>query len=112
MASQEQTPEDPKKDHAPLQGHLTWWQVMPQEFPGLLSAQLVCERKPEHLEPWLARAAESPLVPLQRFASGLGPGGAVPAEREVSGSLPGPGAAGPCGGTGLPGKFMTVMDGL
>jgi hypothetical protein len=42
-------------------------------------AQLVCERKPEHLEPWLARAAESPLVPLQRFAPGLGRGGDVPA---------------------------------
>lgn len=34
-------------------------------------AQLVRQRQPEHLDPWLARAAESPLVPLQRFAKGL-----------------------------------------
>jgi transposase len=34
-------------------------------------AQLVGQRQPEHLDPWLARAAESPLVPLQRFAKGL-----------------------------------------
>jgi transposase len=35
-------------------------------------AQLVRQRQPEHLDPWLARAAESPLVPLQRFAKELG----------------------------------------
>ena len=34
-------------------------------------AQLVRQRQPAQLDPWLARAAESPLVPLQRFASGL-----------------------------------------
>jgi transposase len=34
-------------------------------------AQLVRERQPDHLDSWLARAAESPLVPLQRFAKGL-----------------------------------------
>jgi transposase len=34
-------------------------------------APLVRERQPDHLEPWLARAAESPCVPLQRFAKGL-----------------------------------------
>jgi transposase len=34
-------------------------------------AQLVRERQPDPLEPWLARAAESPLAPLQRFAKGL-----------------------------------------
>jgi transposase len=34
-------------------------------------AQLVHQRQPEHLEPWLARAVESPLVLLQRFAKGL-----------------------------------------
>jgi transposase len=34
-------------------------------------APLVRERTPEQLDPWLARAAESPLVPLQRFAKGL-----------------------------------------
>jgi transposase len=33
--------------------------------------QLVREREPDHLDPWLARAAESPLMPLQRFAKGL-----------------------------------------
>jgi transposase len=33
--------------------------------------RLVRERQPDHLDPWLARAAESPLVPLQRFAKGL-----------------------------------------
>jgi transposase len=34
-------------------------------------AQLVRQRQPTQLDPWLARAAESPLVPLQRFAKGL-----------------------------------------
>jgi transposase len=34
-------------------------------------ARLVREREPDHLDPWRARAAESPLVPLQRFAKGL-----------------------------------------
>jgi transposase len=34
-------------------------------------AQLVRQRQSQHLDPWLARAAESPLVPLQRFAKGL-----------------------------------------
>jgi transposase len=34
-------------------------------------AQPVRERQPDHLDPWLARAADSPLVPLQRFAKGL-----------------------------------------
>jgi transposase len=34
-------------------------------------AQLVRQRQPARLDPWLARAAESPLVPLQRFANGL-----------------------------------------
>ena len=34
-------------------------------------AQLVRQRQPDQLDPWLARAAESPLVPLQRFAKGL-----------------------------------------
>ena len=34
-------------------------------------AQLVRERQPDRLDPWLARAADSPLVPLQRFAKGL-----------------------------------------
>jgi len=34
-------------------------------------AQLVRQRQPAPLDPWLARAAESPLVPLQRFANGL-----------------------------------------
>jgi transposase len=33
--------------------------------------QLVRERQPDHLDPWLAQAAESPLAPLQRFAKGL-----------------------------------------
>jgi transposase len=33
--------------------------------------RLVRERQPDHLDPWLARAAESPLGPLQRFAKGL-----------------------------------------
>jgi transposase len=40
--------------------------VLAQDF-----AQLVRERQPDHLDPWLARAAESPLVPFQRFAKGL-----------------------------------------
>jgi transposase len=31
----------------------------------------VHEREPDQLDPWLARAAESPLRPLQRFAKGL-----------------------------------------
>jgi transposase len=34
-------------------------------------ARLVREREPDRLNPWLARAAESPHVPLQRFAKGL-----------------------------------------
>jgi transposase len=34
-------------------------------------AQLVRERQPEQLDPWLARAAESPLAPLQRLAKGI-----------------------------------------
>jgi len=34
-------------------------------------ARLVRERQPDQLEPWLARAAESPHIPLQRFAKGL-----------------------------------------
>jgi transposase len=34
-------------------------------------AQLVLERQPDHLDPWLARAAASPLGPLQRVAKGL-----------------------------------------
>ena len=29
------------------------------------------ERTPEQLKPWLARAADSPLTPLQRFAKGI-----------------------------------------
>jgi transposase len=33
-------------------------------------AQLVRERRPEPLDPWLARAADSPLTPLQRLATG------------------------------------------
>jgi transposase len=34
-------------------------------------AQLVRQRQAQQLDPWLARAAESPLGPLQRFAKGL-----------------------------------------
>ena len=34
-------------------------------------AQLVRERTPEQLDPWRARAADSSLTPLQRFAKGL-----------------------------------------
>jgi transposase len=34
-------------------------------------AQLVRKRRPEQLDPWLARAADSPLTPLQRFAKGI-----------------------------------------
>jgi transposase len=34
-------------------------------------AQLVRERTPERLDPWLARAADSSLTPLQRFAKGI-----------------------------------------
>ena len=34
-------------------------------------ARLVRERQPDPLDPWLARAAASPLTPLQRFAKGL-----------------------------------------
>jgi hypothetical protein len=46
MASQEQTPEDPKKDHSPqVAGAIALVQDL---------AQFRCERKPEHLEPWLA----------------------------------------------------------
>jgi transposase len=33
--------------------------------------RLVRERQPDQLDPWLARVAESPLAPLQRFAKGL-----------------------------------------
>jgi transposase len=33
-------------------------------------AQLVRQRQPTQLAPWLARAADSPLVPLPRFANG------------------------------------------
>jgi transposase len=33
--------------------------------------RLVRERQPDQLAPWLARAAESPLTPLQRFAKGI-----------------------------------------
>jgi transposase len=39
--------------------------VLAQDF-----AQLVRERQPDQLDPWLARAAESPCVSLQRFAKG------------------------------------------
>jgi transposase len=34
-------------------------------------AQLVRQRQSQHLDPWLARVAERPLVPLQRLAKGL-----------------------------------------
>jgi transposase len=34
-------------------------------------AQLVRQRQASQLDPWLARAAESPIAPLQRFAKGL-----------------------------------------
>ena len=34
-------------------------------------AQLTRERQPDQLDAWLVRAAESPLVPLQRSAKGL-----------------------------------------
>jgi transposase len=34
-------------------------------------AQPVRQRQPAQLDPWLARAAESPLVPLQQFTKGL-----------------------------------------
>jgi transposase len=34
-------------------------------------AQLVRQRQARHLDPWLARAAGSPVMPLQRFAKGL-----------------------------------------
>jgi transposase len=52
---------------------------LPAQQPELASAialaqdvtRLVRERQPDQLEPWLARAAESPHVPLQRFANGL-----------------------------------------
>jgi transposase len=40
--------------------------VLAQDF-----AQLVRERQPDQLDPWLARAAVSPLMSLQRFAKGL-----------------------------------------
>jgi transposase len=40
--------------------------VLAQDF-----AQLVREQWPDQLDSWLARAAESPCVPLQRFAKGL-----------------------------------------
>jgi len=34
-------------------------------------AQLVRQRQPEHLDPWLKRAATSPLEAMRRFATGL-----------------------------------------
>ena len=34
-------------------------------------AQLVRQRQPEHLDPWLQRAATSTLEALRRFATGL-----------------------------------------
>jgi transposase len=40
--------------------------VLAQDF-----AQLVRERPADQLDSWLARAADSPFVPLQRFAKGL-----------------------------------------
>jgi transposase len=40
--------------------------VLAQDF-----AQLVRARQPDQLDPWLARAAVSPLMPLRRFAKGL-----------------------------------------
>jgi len=40
--------------------------VLAQDF-----AQLVRERRADQLDAWLARAADSPFVPLQRFAKGL-----------------------------------------
>jgi transposase len=40
--------------------------VLAQDF-----AQIVRARQPDQLDPWLAGAAESPCVPLQRFAKGL-----------------------------------------
>jgi transposase len=47
----------------------------PEVAGGIALAQeftrFVRERQPDQLDSWLARAAESPLVPLQRFAKGL-----------------------------------------
>jgi transposase len=43
-----------------------WDRLLAQDF-----AQLVRQRQPAQLDPWLARAAVSPLLPLQRFAKGL-----------------------------------------
>jgi transposase len=81
--------------HRPLTPHGATWLVLrrpeqrtPEEEPLLAQlitqdaeiadaialaqdfAQLVRQRQSQHLDPWLARAAESPLVPLQRFAKG------------------------------------------
>jgi transposase len=45
-------------------------------------ANLVCQRQPTQLDPWLARATTSPLMPFQRFARGL---------RADYAAIPGPG---------------------
>ena len=55
-----------------IRGHYT---QHPEVAAAIALAQdftrLVRERQPDQLDPWLARAAESPLLPLQRFAKGL-----------------------------------------
>jgi transposase len=66
-------PERLDKDEAALLAQL---HAQHPELPAAIAlaqnfAQLVRERRPEQLDPWLARAAGSSLTPLQRFAKGI-----------------------------------------
>jgi transposase len=60
----------PAEEH--LRAQLTAQEAMLADAIALAQefAQLVRQRQPAQLDPWLARAAESPLLPLQRFANG------------------------------------------
>jgi transposase len=65
-------PERQGKDEAAPLAQLS---AQPPELAAAMAlaqdfARLVRERQPDHLDPWLARAAKSPLVPLPRCAKG------------------------------------------
>ena len=55
-----------KRVRSPSSAPVVTATVLAQDF-----APLVCERRADQLDSWLARAADSPFVPLQRFAKGL-----------------------------------------
>jgi transposase len=66
----------PERLEADEAAQLAQLQAQQPEVAGAIAlaqdfVRLVRERQPDQLEPWLARAAESPHVPLQRFAKGV-----------------------------------------